>query len=125
MTFARIVFIGAGIWGLVVLAPLFYLVDVSGRQYPAPQDYPHFFYGFLSVAMAWQVAFLVIGLDPVRYRLLMIPAMLEKLGYVVGTLALYRVGRVAPLDAQSAVPDAMLALLFAAAFVRTSARSQR
>ena len=29
--FARIVFIGAGIWGLAVLAPLYWLVDISGR----------------------------------------------------------------------------------------------
>lgn len=118
MKFARVVFIGAGIWGLAVLAPLYFLVDVSGRHYSPPLDYPHFFYGFLSVAMAWQVAFLVIGSDPVRYRRLMIPGIIEKLGYVVGTTALYAQGRIARLDAQSAVPDAVLAVLFVAAFVR-------
>ena len=31
------------------------------RQYTPPTNYPQFFYGFLSVAMAWQIAFLVIG----------------------------------------------------------------
>lgn len=117
MKYARWTFIGAGVWGLIALAPLYVLVDVSGRSYAPPQDYPHFFYGFLSVATAWQVAFLVIGSDPVRYRRLMIPATVEKLGYVVGTTALYAQGRIALLDAQSAVPDAVLSVLFVAAFV--------
>jgi hypothetical protein len=34
-----------------------FLFDVTGRTYPPPSSYPHFFYGFLSVALAWQFAF--------------------------------------------------------------------
>lgn len=123
MTFARVVFIGAGIWGLTVLAPLYFLVDLTGRPYPAPTEYPHFFYGFLSVAMAWQIAFLVIGRDPARYRPMMVPAIVEKLGYVVGTGALSARGRIDATAAESLIPDAVLALLFVAAFVRTRPRS--
>ena len=74
MTFPRVVFLAAGVWGLAVLPPLYFLVDVTGRHYAAPVDYPHFFYGFLSVALAWQFAFLVIGSNPARFRPLMIPA---------------------------------------------------
>lgn len=33
MRFARLVFGGAGLWGICILAPLFFLVDISGRQY--------------------------------------------------------------------------------------------
>jgi hypothetical protein len=50
--------------GIVVLIPLYFLVDLTGRQYPAPTDYPQFFYGFLAVAMAWQIVFLAIGSNP-------------------------------------------------------------
>src|SRR6476619_1825176 len=74
MRFARIVFLVAGVWGIVVLTPLFFLIDVTGRQYEPPAMYPQFFYGFLSVAMAWQVAFLLIGSDPARFRPLMLPS---------------------------------------------------
>lgn len=56
MRFARIVFIVAGIWGILVLTPLFFLIDVTGRHYAPPSMYPQFFYGFLSVAIAWQIA---------------------------------------------------------------------
>ena len=119
MRFARVTFIGAGIWGIAVLTPLFWLVDVTGRSYPPPVDYPHFFYGFLSVAMAWQLAFLVIGSDPARFRPLMLPGIVEKLGHVTTVTVLYSRARITTLDAQAAIPDLLLGLLFIAAFVRT------
>ena len=123
MRFARAVFIGAGVWGIVVLTPLYFLVDLTGRQWAAPVDYPHFFYGFLSVAMAWQFAFLIIASSPARFRPLMIPAILEKLGHVAGVAVLYAQGRLAIADAAAAGPDLLLAILFIISFVAT--RSKR
>src|SRR5262252_4610869 len=119
MRFARVVFILAGAWGILVLTPLLFLVDISGRFYPAPTEYPHFFYGFLTVAIAWQVAFLLISSNPVRYRLLMIPACLEKAGYVIGTTVLYGRGHISAADASTAIPDSLLLVLFVVAFART------
>jgi hypothetical protein len=122
MRFAKFVFIGAGVWGIVVLTPLFWLVDITGRRYAPPADYPQFFYGFLSVAMAWQIAFLIIGSNPARFRPLMIPSMLEKLGYVALLTLFYRQGRVAAVDAQAALPDLLLGILFIVAFAKTRGR---
>ena len=122
MRFARVVFTLAGIWGLVVLAPLFFLVDISGRPYATPTEYPHFFYGFVSVALAWQIAFLIIGRDPARFRPLMIAAILEKLGYVGILAVLWARGTIGGVDAQAAVPDGILGLLFVVAFIRTPTR---
>ena len=76
MKLARYVFIIAGIWGIAVLMPFYWLVDVTGRRYRAPTEYPHFFYGFFAVALAWQITFLVIGYRPDRYRSLMLLGML-------------------------------------------------
>ena len=120
MRLAKIVFIVAGVWGIVVLMPLFFLFDVTGRPYAPPTDYPQFFYGFLCVAMAWQVAFLVIGSDPGRFRLLMIPSMIEKFSYVATLIVLRGQARISNMDASAAVPDFLLGLLFIAAFVSTS-----
>jgi hypothetical protein len=115
-----VVFRVAGIWGILVLTPLYFLVDLTGRQYQAPTDYPQFFYGFLSVAMAWQIAFLVIGSNPARFRPLMIPSILEKLGHVGGVAVLYGHGRLSVADATAAhVPDLLLAVLFLVAFTMT------
>jgi hypothetical protein len=121
MRFARFVFIGAGVWGIVVLLPLYWLVDVSGRTYSAPTNYPQFFYGFVGVALAWQIAFLVIGSDPARFRPLMIAAIVEKLGWVALLAALYGEARISATDAQPAAPDLLLGILFILAFTKTRA----
>jgi ABC-type transport system involved in cytochrome c biogenesis permease subunit len=84
-------------------------------------DYPQFFYGFLSVAFAWQLAFLVIGRDPVRFRPLMLAGIVEKLGYVLILIVLHGLARISTADAMAAVPDLLLGILFIAAFVKTRA----
>ena len=119
MRFAKWVFTGAGIWGIAVLTPLFWLIDITGRRYPPPAEYPQFFYGFLAVALAWQVAFLLIGRDPMRFRPLMIAAVIEKLGYVSMLIVMRAQSRISALDAQPAWPDLALGLCFIAAFVKT------
>jgi hypothetical protein len=119
MRFAKFVFIGAGIWGIVVIAPLYFLLDISGQEYVFPASYPHFFYGFLVVTTAWQIAFLVIGSNPVRFRPVMIPSIVEKLGYVVAVAVLHGSGYISNAEAMTAAPDLLLGGLFIAAFVKT------
>ena len=125
MRFARIAFVGAAVWGVAVLTPFYWLVDFTGRRYLPPTEYPHFFYGFFSVALAWQIAFFVIGSNPGRFRPLMIASVLEKLGYVITVAVLYSQSRISAIDAQGAAPDLLLGVLFVAAFVTTSPRRFR
>lgn len=124
MKFAKFVFIGAGIWGISVLTPLYWLVDITGRHYAPPANQPHFFYGFIAVALVWQIAFLMIGTDPARFRPLMIPAMMEKFSYVSTLIVFYAQSRIPSIDFQPAIPDGLIGLLFIAAFwaTRTSHR---
>jgi hypothetical protein len=119
MRFAKFVFTGAGVWGLVVIAPLYFLLDISGREYAFPTSYPHFFYGFLVVTTAWQIAFMVIGSNPARFRPLMIPAVIEKLGYVVAVALLHGSEYISNAEAMTAAPDLILGVLFIAAFLKT------
>jgi hypothetical protein len=117
--FAKVVFAVAGTWGVIVLTPLYFLFDLTGRPYLPPISYPHFFYGFLSVALAWQLAFFVIASNPVRFRLMMIPAIVEKLGYIIGTAVLYSKARIDAADLTTAAPDFVLCVLFVIAFAKT------
>ena len=121
MRFAQVVFIGAGIWGIAVLTPFYWLVDVTGRRYAPPTEYPHFFYGFFAITMAWQFAFLVIGSNPILFRPLMVPSMFEKFSYVVTLVVLYNQARISAADVQAAIPDLILGILFVVAFVKTRA----
>jgi len=125
MTFARIVFIAAGVWGLGLLTPLYFMFDAIGRMYASPINYPQGYYGFLAITMAWQCAFLVIGSNPARYRSMMVPSMVEKFAYVLTMGALYLQGRIGVTDVLVIAPDCLLGVLFAIAFAKTSAVAGR
>ena len=118
MRFVKIVFIGAGIWGIVVLVTLYRLVDLTGYRYALP-NYPQSFYGFLSVAMAWQIAFLVIGWNPTRLRPLMVPAIIEKIGFALTVVMMPSGERLFSRDILVVVPDLVLGILFILALAET------
>ena len=112
MNFARRVFLVAALYGILVLAPQYFMEARIGRDYPPPITHPEHFYGFIGIALAWQVAFLAIARDPVRYRLLMIPAILEKLAFGIPAIVLYTQGRLPALITVFGVIDLVLASLF-------------
>ena len=68
-TFARRVFQVAGIYGLIVMLPQYFLEQRIGRDAPPAITHPEYFYGFIGVVVAWQLCFLAIARDPVRLRL--------------------------------------------------------
>jgi len=119
MKFAKIVFWIAAVWGFLVLTPLFFIFDLIGKNDPPAITHPGFYYGFASVGLAWQVAFAFIARDPVRLRPMMIPAALEKFGYVTVVVTLYLQARMRAPDLAMAVTDGLLGVLFAVAWVKT------
>ena len=119
MRFARIVFTIAGVYGLLILTPMYFVFDLVGRQTPPPVTHPEFYYGFVGVGLAWQMAFLVIASDPARFRPMMIPSVLEKASYVIAVVVLYLQHRTGLRVLVSAMGDATLGLLFIAAFFAT------
>jgi len=124
MKFARLVFLMAGIWGVLIIAPLYFLLDVVGRQAPPAVTHPEFYYGFVTVTLMWQVAFFVIATDPARYRALMIPPALAKVGYVIMIVILHLQGRVARDQLFFASTDFVLAILFVAAFMKAKGATE-
>jgi hypothetical protein len=84
----------AAIWGLLIITPLYFLFDSIGRNNPPPINHPDFFYGFVGVALAWQIAFIIIATDVARFRPLMLPSVLEKFSYAVAVMVLVWQGRV-------------------------------
>lgn len=122
MRFAKIVFTVAGVYGLLILVPQFFLEGKYGRDLPPPVNHPENYYGFICVAVVWQVAFLILARDPVRYRPMMIAGVLEKWSFVVAIVALYLAGRVAPLLLLPAGIDLLLGALFLTAYLKTPRR---
>ena len=119
MKFAKIVFRAAGVWGLLVLLPMYFLLDQVGRQDPPAVTHPEFYYGFVGVALVWQFAFFVIGGDPLRFRPMMPIAMAEKFFHVASMTALYLQGRMTLRSLGFNLPDLVWGVLFAVAFLQT------
>jgi len=65
-------------------------VSCSGSLGPLPE----FYYGFLGVTFLWQIVFVLVAKEPLRYRLLMPITILEKFVYTVPVVLLYLDGRV-------------------------------
>lgn len=122
MRFARLVYLIAGIYGLIVLLPMYFMEEQTGLDYPPPITHPEYYYGFIGIAVAWQVVFLVMSRDPVRYRPLMIPAIVEKASFGIPVAILYFQQRVSGFILGAAMADSFLGVLFLIAFLRTGAR---
>src|SRR4029078_4141057 len=114
--FARRVFAIAGVYGLVVMLPQYFLEAKVGRDYPPPITHPENYYGFIGITIAWQLLFLVIARDPVRYRTAMLPAVVEKLAFFIAVAVMYMQGRVAPVVLAPTAIDMVLGILFIASY---------
>ena len=120
-TFARRVYTTAGIYGLLVMLPQYFLEERIGRTDPPPITHPEHFYGFIGIVVVWQIAFLVIARDPARYRALMPVTVLEKLAFAVPVVLLYMQGRVAAAALPFAGIDLVLGALFLVSWRRAGA----
>jgi len=119
MKFAKHVFRWAGILGVLIVAPMYFLEARIGRDLPPAITHPEYFYGFIGVTLAWQVVYLLISTDPVRHRPLMLTGVLAKGSYATAVAILFLQGRVAAPVASSSLFDLTLAALFALAYAKT------
>jgi hypothetical protein len=122
MRFARRVFLASGIYGLIAMTPLYVLEQQVGLDHPPAINHPEYYYGFAGVGIAWQLMFLVIGSDPFRYRMAMLPAVVEKVSFAIPIPILYALGRVPAAMVAFAAIDGFLAVLFVVAYLRTPAQ---
>jgi len=100
VNFAKIVFWVAGIWGFLVLTPLYFMLDI--------------------IALVWQVVFIIVATDPVRYRPLMIPSILEKVSWSTAVIVLVMQQRMHQSDLVFAGTDLLLGVLFVITWFKTS-----
>jgi hypothetical protein len=112
-------FLDRRLLGFLIIAPLYFMIDAIGKKDPPPITHPAFFYGFAGLAMVWQLTFILIAKDPVRFRPLMIPAILEKLVYSIPVIILVAQKRMHSSDLLFAFIDLSLGVLFGVAYLRT------
>ena len=120
MPFARRVFRIAGLSGVLIVLPMYFIERQYGIDYPPAITHPEFFYGFVGVTLACQVMFLIISTDPIRYRPVMIAGIVEKVTYGAAILWLVGAGRTPGVLGVTAAVDLTFGALFLAAFLGTA-----
>jgi hypothetical protein len=117
---ARWIFLVAGLIGIFEVIPLLMMEDTLFHGVPPMyRVHPELLYGFVGVTFAWQVAFILIGLEPVRLRPVMLAAILEKFTFVIAVLWLYFAGRVDGLMLIFGGIDLLFGVLFVFAWLIT------
>ena len=119
MKSAKYIFIIAAVYGLIVLLPMYFSESRFNADFPPAITHPEYFYGFIGVGVAWQILFLLIAINPLRYKLMMIPAMLEKFSFGIAVIILFSQQRAQIMILSSAIIDMLFGMLFIFAFFKT------
>ena len=124
MRFARIVFRVAGIYGLIVVAPLYFLETRYGVDHPPPIAHPEFYYGFVGLCLVFQCLFLLLSTDPVRFRPIMLIGIAEKLCFTIPCAILMVQHRIPMQTVFFSVLDLGWAVLFWISYLKTPRASE-
>lgn len=99
--------------------PLYFMEQKTGTDFPPPINHPENYYAFIGVTVVWQVLFLVIAQDPLRYRTIMLLGFLEKMSLVPTFLILFPQGRFPMLWLPLMIIDLTFGLLFVISYLKT------
>ncbi len=120
MKFAKYVFYIAGIYGIIALAPMYFLETKTGADYPPAITHAEYYYGFIGVALAFQIVFLIIAGNPAKYRAMIIPSVIEKFSFAIAAIVLYLQDRLAAMMLGAGLIDLALGVLFIVSYVLLS-----
>lgn len=101
---------------------MYFMETQIGIDTPPAITHPEYFYGFIGVAVAFQLVFLTISTDPLKYRPLMLAAIVEKFSFAIAAGVLLTQGRLAGPIIIGAGIDLALGILFIFAFLRLGNR---
>ena len=124
MRFARIVFLVGGVYGLLVIVPMYFLEERIGRDMPPAITHPEYYYGFVGAVLAFHVLYLILAGDPVRYRPMMIPSILGKFIYGIALVVLFAQHRIPLAVLAVGSIDWIFVFLFTAAYAATASADQ-
>jgi len=118
MKFARYTFLAGGIYGVIVLVPQYFLLERNGRDFPPAITHPEYYYGFVGVALVFQLIFFVISTNPIKYRALIGISIFEKLAFAVPAAILFFGNMLSASMFAAGMIDAVLGILFVVSFIK-------
>jgi hypothetical protein len=123
MKTARYAFGVAAIYGLLTIIPLFFNEQKLGIEYPPLITHAEYFYSFAAVTLVWQIVFICIALNPLKYRPVMPFCVMEKLCLVPTFIILFPQGRFPALWIPLLMIDIVFGAGFLVAFIKTKNNS--
>jgi len=126
MKFSRYVFLLAAFYGVCVLVPGFFVGGAGEFTSDSPPALPEFYFGFLSLALVFQGVFVLIAMDPIKFRPFMIIAVFEKLSFFLVVVVLASSGKMSTESQyfMGGMIDGGLAALFLTAWLVTPSKAQ-
>lgn len=106
----------AGIYGFLALLPQYFMEIKNGIDFPPPITHTEYYYGFIGVALAWQFAFFILSTDPIKYKLIILPAIFEKVSFGIPCILLYLQGKLSNTMLLAAIIDLILMSIFIVTF---------
>ena len=98
---------------------MYFMETQIGVDTPPALTHPEYFYGFVGVAVAFQLVFIIISTDPRKYRPFMLASIVEKFSFAIAAAALLIDQRLAGPIVIGAAIDLVLGVLFILAWYRT------
>jgi hypothetical protein len=117
MKLPNLIFLVAAVYGLALLVPMFFMEEYLSENYPPAITHPEYYYGFVGAAGAWQLVYLLIGTNPLRFRPLIPVAILAKLAFGITAWVLFSQGRTPGNIVAGATVDILFAVAFAYAYM--------
>lgn len=108
----RFVFLLAAVYGMPLLTYWMFITPAMVGH--ARQQQPEIYYAFGSVGLAWQMVFILIAINPIRYRPLMLVAAILEKGFFAAMLVWLYLRHIAGFHW---IPFAALEGFFALAFL--------
>src|SRR5579871_1767828 len=99
------------------------MAGVIGRTDPPAITHLEYYFGFLNVTLAWQVAFFILARDPIRFRPMIVAAIAEKVLFFASIIVLRFFGLASTAECVAASPDLVLGGLFTIAYGKTKPES--
>jgi hypothetical protein len=115
----RRIFFIAGVYGVLVLTPMFFLEDRIGRDLPPPITHPEYFYGFLCLALVSQALYFLIARDLIRFRPIILVGIAGKVSFAVSAFILVAIHRTPTQFLFGPVMDLFIAAVFFWVYLRT------
>ena len=120
MKFAKYIYMIAAVYGILIIFPLYFSELKIGVEYPPAISHPEYFYSFAGVTLVWQILFIFIARNPGKYRMIMLPSILEKMSLLPGLFILYPQGRFPQLWLPLVAIDLLIGVLFFISFKKTN-----